>query len=250
MRKHEIALLLAARYGYTSYLEICTPITGGTFSLVDKKQFPRRARLMYKCAPDFGDGEPVDFSTEAESAEELFADLVRSGEKFDLVFIDPWHTYTSSLRDIVFGLHLIKDDGVLLIHDCNPPNAACAEPVFRSGEWSGVTFAAYLDIVLFTRGIYYVTVDTDYGCGIISKADRLADVFGSGSDASLASPWREVDLSEKYAFFDENRSRLLRLISTDEFSRRLGGGLEKGAEQAESREDGDIIHFERAERVL
>jgi hypothetical protein len=149
IRKHEIALMLAARYGYTSYLEICTSITGGTFSLVDKKQFPRRARLMYKCPPDFGDGEPIDFSTEAESGEELLADLVRSGEKFDLVFIDPWHTYTSSLRDIVFGLHLIKGDGVLVVHDCNPPNAACAEQEFHSGPWCGVTFAAYLDIVLF-----------------------------------------------------------------------------------------------------
>jgi hypothetical protein len=133
MLKHEIALMLAARYGYTSYLEICTPFTGGTFSLVDRTQFPRRARLMYKCAPDFDDGEVIDFSTEAESGEELFTDLVRSGEKFDLVFIDPWHTYTSSLRDIGFALHLVKDDGVLLIHDCNPPDADCAEPEVRSG---------------------------------------------------------------------------------------------------------------------
>jgi hypothetical protein len=39
MLKHEIALMLAARYGYTSYLKICTAVTGGTFSLVDKKQF-------------------------------------------------------------------------------------------------------------------------------------------------------------------------------------------------------------------
>ena len=245
IRKHEIALMLAARYGYTSYLEICTSITGGTFSLVDKKQFPRRARLMYKCPPDFGDGEPIDFSTEAESGEELLANLMRSGEKFDLVFIDPWHTYTSSLRDIVFGLHLIKDDGVLLIHDCNAPNAACAEQGFHSGPWCGVTFAAYLDIVLFTGGIHYVTVDTDYGCGIISKDHRLADLFGSWRDASLASPWRELDLSEKYAFFDENRSRLLHLISTDEFCRRLGREFWKWAEQAESGEDEDVTECDR-----
>ena len=75
MRKYEIALMLAKRYGYTSYLEICTPTTGGTYSRVDKEQFSRRARLMYRCPPDFSDGEPIDFSTDSESSEELFARL-------------------------------------------------------------------------------------------------------------------------------------------------------------------------------
>jgi hypothetical protein len=47
MRKFDIALMLAQRYGYTSYLEICTPLTGRTFSQIDRQQFSRRVRLMY-----------------------------------------------------------------------------------------------------------------------------------------------------------------------------------------------------------
>jgi len=223
MRKYEIALLLAKQYGYTSYLEICTPITGNTFSLVEKKQFPRRARLMYRCPPDFSDGEPVDFLTQAESGEELFSELMKSGERFDLVFVDPWHTYTSSLRDILFGLQLIKDDGVLLIHDCNPPNSTYAEPEYRPGEWCGVTFAAYLDVVLFTRGIHYITVDSDYGCGIISKDHRLLNLYKSQPATTFASQWQTLSLSQKYPFLDENRSQLLHLISADTFYRRLVG---------------------------
>lgn len=217
MRKYEIARMLARRYGYESYLEVCTPSTGGTFSLVDKKQFSRRMRLMYRRPLSFSDGERVDFSTQAESGEELFSELMKSGERFDLVFVDPWHTYISSLRDITFGLQLIKDDGVLLIHDCNPPNATCAEPEYRAGEWCGVTFAAYLDVVLFTSGIHYITVDSDYGCGIISKDHRLGHLYKSQPATPLASQWQRLNISQKYAFFDENRSQLLRLISTDTF---------------------------------
>jgi hypothetical protein len=221
MRKYEIALLLASRFGYTSYLEICTPNTGGTFSMVDKEQFSRRARLIYRCPPDFSDGAPIDFSTEAESSEELLCRLVRSGERFNLVFIDPWHTYTDSLRDIIFGLQLMNDDGVVLLHDCSPLDAASADPDFHTGDWSGVTFAAYLDVVLFTRRISYITVDTDYGCGIITRDDRFAHVVDSFPDAAVTSQWRAIQLPEKYPFLDENRSRLLRLLSTEEFLRGL-----------------------------
>jgi hypothetical protein len=229
LRKYEIARMLARRYGYKSYLEICTPSTGGTFSLVDKKQFSRRARLMYRRPLSFSDGERVDFSTQAESGEELFSELMQSGERFDLVFVDPWHTYISSLCDIKFGLQLVKDDGVLLIHDCNPPNATCAEPEYRVGDWCGVTFAAYLDVVLFTSGIHYITVDSDYGCGVISKDHRLSHIYKSQPATPLASQWQMLNISQKYAFFDENRSQLLRLVSTDTFCQHFDSWRRRGA---------------------
>jgi hypothetical protein len=229
LRKYEIARLLARRFGYESYLEICTPYTGGTFSLVDKKQFSQRSRLMYRRPLSFSDGERVDFSTQAETGEELFSELVKSGERFDLVFVDPWHTYLSSLCDITFGLQLIKDNGALLIHDCNPPNAACAEPEYHTGDWCGVTFAAYLDVALFTSGIHYITVDSDYGCGIISKDHRLTNIYKSQPAASLASQWKTLNISQKYNFLDENRSQLLHLISADTFCQRFDSRRRRGA---------------------
>jgi hypothetical protein len=234
MRKYEIARLLAQRYGYSSYLEICTAITGGTFSHVDKGQFQRRARLMYRCPPDFSDGEPIDFATEAESGEALFGEIVRSGERFDLVFIDPWHTYASSLRDVVFGLQLVKDDGLVLLHDCSPPHPACAEPEFRPGEWCGITFAVYLDLVLFNGGLHYLTVDADYGCGIISQTWRPALFSDLSHNAALAAQWRALDLAQKYSFLAKHRASLLHLISTDEFRRRLFEEASAAAEQVKT----------------
>jgi len=221
MRKHQIALMLAKRYGYTRYLEICTPTTGRTFSKVDKRQFQRRARLMYRCPAGFSDGAPSDYSTEAESGEGLLGELVRSGERFDLVFIDSWHTYANSLQDIAFGLQLIKDNGVVLIHDCNPTSSMCAALEAHARGWCGVTFAAYLDVVLFSEALHYVTVNTDFGCGIISKDDRLADFSDYHADGTLLSQWQALDLSQKYPFFHVNRAQLLHLISRDEFRRKI-----------------------------
>lgn len=231
MRKYEIAQLLARQFGYRSYLEICTATTGFTFSQVDKEQFQQYVRLMYSCPPDFSDGEPLDLVTESESGEALFGEVVRSGERFDLVFIDPLHTYASSLRDLVFGLQLVKDDGVVLVHDCNPPNPTCAEPEFRPGEWCGLTFAAYLDLVLFNRGLHYLTVDTDYGCGVISKTWRPALLSDPPNNATLAAQWRTLDLSQKYSFLAEHRASLLHLVSVEEFRQRLWGEAQAGAGQ-------------------
>jgi len=92
LRKFEIARLFGERYGYKSYLEICTSSTGGTFAHVDKEQFPRRVRVMYNRPLWFTDGEDITISTESENGDELYEKLIRSGEKFDVVFIDPYHT--------------------------------------------------------------------------------------------------------------------------------------------------------------
>jgi hypothetical protein len=221
MQKYEIASLLARHLGLTSYLEICTPTTGFTYELIDREQLTRTVRLMYRCPPEFSDGAALDLRTPAESAEALYASLMRAGERFDLVFVDPWHTYASSLRDLVFALQLVKDDGVVMVHDCNPPHAACARPEFQPGEWCGVTFGAFLDVVLFARRLSYFTVDADYGCGVISKNERLKQRFAFRHENSHAASWQPLGLTEKYALLESARSELLHLISPDEFRQRL-----------------------------
>ena len=124
LAKHEIAMMLAERYGYSSYLEICSPTTGNTYSLVDQGRFPRRVRLMYRCPPEFSDGELIDFRVEADACDESFGgELLDSGERFGLVFVDPWHSYSSSRSAIEFGLKVVAPWGLVLVHDCSPPDA-------------------------------------------------------------------------------------------------------------------------------
>jgi len=90
-----------------------------------------------------------------------------------------------------------------------------------------VTFAAYIDVTRSVKGISYITVDSDMGCGIISKHRRFADHFNLGCNAAMDAPWRALDLSQKYQFLAGNRSRLLNLISPKELLRRLGNESKK-----------------------
>ena len=223
MHKYEILLALGRRCGYRDYLEVATPTTGLTFAHVDKQQFPSRARIMYRCPRGFSDGEPLHVATDGPSSEILFQEIIRTGRRFDLVFVDPFHDYASSLRDIVFALHVLKTGGAVVVHDCSPPDPLCAAPEFRYGAWCGVTYAAFLDVVLHAAGIRYATVDSDFGCGIISTDSRLPGLCAPAPDAELAAQWRRLAPNEKYPFFDANRSRLLNLIPPDEFLRRLAG---------------------------
>ena len=220
--------MLGARLGYASYLEICTPTTGATFAKVDQAQFPERTRVIYRCPEGFSDGAPIADSTEKESSEEVLVNLLRRGQRFDLVFIDPFHTYLSSLRDIVFGLQLVKSNGVLLIHDLNPPNPECVSPQIRAGEWCGETFAAFLDIALFDDDLRYATIDTDYGCGIISTHPLLESLLKPHPGRNLTSSWRSLQPNERYHFLDQHRSELLRLTSTDDFRQYLNAGSANG----------------------
>lgn len=219
MRKYEMILMLARRYGYSSYLEICTPTTGHTFSFIDPNQFPFRQRIMYRCPPEFSDGLQLDHRTEVESSEPLISQLVKAGRRFDVVFVDPFHTHLCSMRDIVYGLHLMKDTGVMVIHDCNPPCAEWATPEFIVGNWCGATYAAFLDIVLSNPELSYITVDSDYGCGIIVKSGRPTSFSNRHPDAGLTRQWRALDITQKYPFFDQHRAELLRLTSPEEFRR-------------------------------
>lgn len=219
--KYEVVNAISRRFGYTSYLEICTPLTGFTYSLVDREQLTRRMRLMYACPPDYADGEPIDLRTEAESGESLLSGLMQAGRRFDLVFIDPAHSYANSICDLTFGLQLIRPGGTVVVHDCNPGNSALAQPDFRAGNWCGLTYAAFLDLVLGSKRLSYITVNTDFGCGIMSKDRRWRRFSRSRMAPSLAARWHALELSERFPFFDQNRKSLLRLISTARFERCL-----------------------------
>ncbi len=47
---------------------------------------------------------------------------------FDVVFIDGLHTHAQSRRDVMNSLGSLNDNGVIVMHDCNPPFETAAYP--------------------------------------------------------------------------------------------------------------------------
>lgn len=233
--KAELINQLARARGYTSYIEICTPHTGGYYADIEHAMFNPCHRLMYRCPEDFNDGLPVDFRSADLDIERLLVGISSSGTLYDIVFVDAWHLYNSSIRDIERGFDLVTDGGVLIVHDCIPPSfdlASPEEPV-PGTPWCGVTWKAYLDFVM-GRGLPYQTVDTDFGCGIISKGD-------GGRSAKLTTEWAALgdDFTSAFRYFEANRGPLLNLVGPEEFVRTLWFG--SVAHRAPIRPSGDIV---------
>lgn len=249
LSKMEIIGLLAARFGFTRYLELCTATTGNFYKDLDLKRLPKAHRLMYNCPADFDDGLKIDFRSENFNIAECLSAMSRDKLRFDIILVDGFHEYELAYRDLGAAFDLIDESGMLVVHDCLPPNAATAAPRFMPGEWCGTNYKAYLDFV-HERRLRHCTVDTDYGCGIICKRDLRSHwaklgrtVGGSFLDPSSRRraararrkrAWREWncignDFGRAFMVLQAHQKDLLNLISCDEFLRGDWSSWETGA---------------------
>ena len=141
--------------GGTRYLEIGTSGEQQNFASI-------------RCAHKVGvDPRPV--TTFQGTSDDFFA---RNREEFDLIFIDGLHTEEQVSRDIANAYRCLAPRGIIVLHDCMPPDAwHQRDPeAYHEGEsWNGTVWKAVLRE--FNRTHYRcVLLDTDWGCGIIDTA--------------------------------------------------------------------------------
>jgi hypothetical protein len=211
MVKSDIINLLGRKHGFTRYLEICSSITGNRYSEVDRRQYRSCRRLVYRCPPPFaGDCDNDILIDKEEIGEGAFAAL-GAGAPYDLILVDPWHSYNCSLRDIRLAFSLLGEAGLIVVHDCSPPRLEVTAPDFRPGEWCGLTYAAFIDFALSEPAIEFYTVAADYGCAVVKRGPPASPTYSSASD------WRK-----RYDYFDSRRRGLVHLISVAEFLDREG----------------------------
>jgi hypothetical protein len=220
--KIDIVNLLARKHRLSRYLEICTTRTGHQFAEVDRKQLATSHRLMYRCPPDYFDGLPIDFRSPNTGVRSFFDEFARLGTKYDIILADSWHTYECSKRDLRYALATLDEGGFLVVHDCDPPESEMARSSYRSGEWCGVTYAAFVDFVLERDDIDYYTVDTDFGCAVVRKRPSESGVNqakGGSVDAGLRFLWNTVrgDETLRYTSFKKVNRELLHIVSVAEF---------------------------------
>ena len=168
--KTDLIDVIAKRFGCVHYLELCTQTTGNYYREINHRQFKSTRRLMYNCPGTFDDGLPIDFRIADFDIADAIGALSKSPEKIDICLVDGWHTYEYTTRDLTCAYESLADGGVLVVHDCLPPDAGVASPSPIAGEWCGVSYKAFLDFVLSRKDLDYCTVDIDYGCGVIFQA--------------------------------------------------------------------------------
>jgi len=124
------------------------------------------------------------------------------------------HLATQVDRDIQNAVKYIKDDGFIVLHDCNPPTEWHARESFdfiytpAKRSWNGTTWKAFLKW-RFNPSLFSCCVDTDWGIGILSKTNPI------GKAAEPTNPFFE------YSELDANRELLLGLIDFETLKNRI-----------------------------
>jgi len=109
--------------------------------------------------------------------------------KIDVAFIDGLHTYKQSVIDVRNVLKYLNDDGIIVMHDCNPENEAAAYPALSrqqaeqlnlprwTGSWNGDVWKSIIELRSTENNLKIFVLDCDWGLGIITrgKPEKMLD---------------------------------------------------------------------------
>ena len=136
----------------------------------------------------------------------------------DVILIDGLHTFKASLTDVFNSLKYLNHEGVIILHDCLPPNKASATPAMSkneaakiesegwTGEWCGDVWKSIVYLRKHHSDILesYV-IDTDYGLGVVRIKKKIIDEMVINSNH-----YHEIN-ELKFEFLTQNVQSLLDL---------------------------------------
>ncbi|RYY53974.1 MAG: class I SAM-dependent methyltransferase [Chitinophagaceae bacterium] len=181
---------LITLYNFRTYLEIGV-FFGGVFFQVraDKKvavdpdfqfgffkKFKRMLRNATNFKASFIEKTSDDFF--AQDAAKVFG-----SSKVDIALIDGMHEFAYVLRDIENTLPYLAANGVMILHDCNPPSAmeAVCYKEWRSRpritKWNGDVWKSIVYLRSTRPDLCIFTLDCDEGLGFIvhGQAENMLD---------------------------------------------------------------------------
>jgi hypothetical protein len=213
--KADLVNCMGELHGYRSYLEICNAVSGYRFSEIDRDIFAVRHRLGYRSSALHSDGSGYDFCTEALDSSECVREIRARGLHYDVILVDPWHEYETSFRDLNDAVSLLSGNGTVVVHDCLPKREDLVQLPYRGGQWSGVTYRAFLDFAI-QRALDYRVIDADFGCGIIRKGIPSRTL--PPERRAMLEAWTAIgdDHAAAYRFLHQHRE-LWNVISVSAF---------------------------------
>lgn len=199
MRRFEIINTFIRNNNFINYLEI------GVF----RGQNIREIIAEHKDGvdPTTELGRPIPEINYPITSDEFFELIKGHNIKYDVIFIDGLHHADQVDKDIENALNHLVDNGIIVMHDCNPEKEEYTSVPRKTGIWHGDVYKSALRL----RQKYphkFITVDTDCGCGVIFKDIKETRKCPDDMLQKAEQVWD---------FFDEHRIKLLNLISVDEF---------------------------------
>lgn len=180
---------LIKKNNYSDYLEIGC----------DQDQLFSKVKIKNKTGVDPSSGGNV-----RKTSDDFFKD---NKDKFDIVFIDGLHIYDQVKRDILNSVDCLKENGIILIHDCMPDNMSKqAVPRYRM-IWNGDVWKAIVDLRQ-KEDLEIFTCAIDQGIGIIKK----------NKNSSILKIEKSIN-KLKFEDYYNNYKEYLRVISLEEFKK-------------------------------
>jgi len=147
-RRYDIINKIIIKRNYTSYLEI------GCF----KDETFNQINIKKKIGVD-----PVSGGNLRMTSDKFF---IENKEKFDLIFIDGLHVYEQVIKDIFNSIKILKENGIILVHDCLPRKLWYQTPTRMSDTWNGDVWKAIVECRTL-ENIDTYTCLADEGIGVI-----------------------------------------------------------------------------------
>jgi hypothetical protein len=211
-RTDVINFLLAYLKRDTTYMEIGVRNPDDNYAHIQSK-------VKYSVDPGLEfKSNPVDFKVTSDAFFEQLdkGEILSTDIRFDVIFIDGLHTAEQVNKDIENSMKYLKEDGFLVLHDCNPLTEWHAREDYAythspaSWCWNGTVWKAYLNW-RSKDNIQSCCIDTDWGVGILSKVHPLG------------KSKKNDNVFYEYASLSANRKEQLNLISFDELVSILNG---------------------------
>jgi len=126
---------------------------------------------------------------------------------YDIIFIDGLHHSEQVDIDIENSIKQTSENGIIILHDCNPPTLNHTLIPRVQSQWNGDVYKSILKFRKNNINHEYFTVDSDWGVGVIIKNS-------SGKTSKIG----DFNLGiNNWDYFDMNRNELLNIITVDEF---------------------------------
>jgi hypothetical protein len=138
-----------------------------------------------------------------------------SPKTIDVAMIDGLHEFEQVLRDVNNLEPYMKDNGVIILDDCNPPSPSGAAPVRdHGGPWNGDVWKIAPYLIQERSDLAFMTLDADEGVGVISG---FGHANAPGSASHPVSHYKALD----YEYLRSDRKRVLNLVDPKDFGSML-----------------------------